>query len=455
MTGLLDYQEAQALRDLLRRAHEGPSEATLAAAPAALLDRCARPQVVELLYPWGSRRLLRPRMVRGLIRAALDRGELATDAPRPADASPLWAPPDWAWVWRPDTASGPGAPPDQAILDRLTPPTAPVEWTMAHADPEPDQEGDAPEEAPRGRAPGTGTRDERSEGVDLHQIARELGVSHQRVSQIEAEALAKIRRLAPWLLDHLTGATTRPKIKAPPREKDPQPMAKDLPDDDKPTDTPTPYGALRSRVLAALCRHPEGVVVKALAPEVGTHQSTVRSTLQRALREGTAARQGQLWLPTATTATAPPSVRPRPPIPQPGQRHREGKLLILDALAARGGQRHGELLAETGLPPATLSREMRRLIEAGRVVKAGQTYSLATAPAAVAAPPAPAPAPKAPPPRPAAPVAVAVAPTGRLAAARAAVAALSPEELDALLASLAPVVEARRALDAALAGLRA
>ena len=268
------------------------------------------------------------------------------------------------------------------------------------------------------------------------------------------EALAKIRRAAPWLLDHLTGATTRPKIKAPPREKDPQPMAKDLPDDDKPTDTPTPYGALRSRVLAALCRHPEGVVVKALAPEVGTHQSTVRSTLQRALREGTAARQGQLWLPTATTATAPPSVRPRPPIPQPGQRHREGKLLILDALAARGGQRHGELLAETGLPPATLSREMRRLIEAGRVTKAGQTYSLA-APVAVAAPPAPAPAPKAPPPRPAAPVAVAVAPTGRLAAARAAVAALSPEELDALLASLAPVVEARRALDAALAGLRA
>lgn len=450
MTGLLDYQEAQALRDLLRRAHEGPSEATLAAAPAALLDRCARPQVVELLYPWGARRLLRPRMVRGLLRAALDRGELATDAPRPADASPLWAPPDWAWVWRPDTAAGPGTPPDQAILDRLTPPTAPVEWTMAHADPEPDQEDDAPEDAPRGRAPGAWLRGDHAEGVDLHQIARELGVSHQRVSQIEAQALAKIRRAAPWLLDHLTGATTRPKIKIPaPTPEDPQPMAKDLPDDDKPTaDTPTSYGALRARVLAALCRHPEGVVVKALAPEVGAHQSTVRSTLQRALREGTAARQGQLWLPTATTATAPPSVRPRPPIPQPGQRHREGKLLILDALGARGGQRHGELLAETGLPPATLSREMRRLIEAGRVQKAGQTYSLAS----VAAPPAPAPAPKAPVPRPAAPVAIA-APTGRLAAARAAVAALTPEELDALLAQLATVVEARRALDAAMAGL--
>ncbi len=45
-------------------------------------------------------------------------------------------------------------------------------------------------------------------------------------------------------------------------------------------------------------------------------------------------------------------------------------------------------------------------------------------------------------------------PADRLAAARAAVAALSPEELDALLASLAPVVEARKALELALAGLR-
>lgn len=100
---------------LVREAQRGPSEKQLDAAPAALVARCATPQLLAQLYPWGERRHFRPRMVRALVRQLVAAGLLATDAD-------LDALPDMAWVWSPAHASGPGTRPDEADLDRLTPP---------------------------------------------------------------------------------------------------------------------------------------------------------------------------------------------------------------------------------------------------------------------------------------------------------------------------------------------
>lgn len=120
---------------LIRAASEGPSEATLTRAPEALVRFCGTPRQLADLYPWGERRKLRPRMVRGLVRQLLDAGQLAGDDPA--------ALPDWSWLWDPRVASGPGTPP--AFDPATDPRTGEAETPEQSADR--GEEEEAPEEA--------------------------------------------------------------------------------------------------------------------------------------------------------------------------------------------------------------------------------------------------------------------------------------------------------------------
>jgi DNA-binding IclR family transcriptional regulator len=462
------------LRAMILRANQGPSEAQIEAAPAQLVAYLATPKTLEELYPWGARRFFRPRMVRGLVRQLLDAGQIVTDG-NPAN------PADWAWLWAATAAPpAPGARPDQERLDKLTPPMQPIEWNQHHV--EPDHAAAAPAVNLAG-----GLQD--TFAVPLEKIGKVLGVTKERVRQIELKALAKIRERAPELFNHLTGGTV-PRIRAalpPPPAPEPEaspdpeplpepipdpetpgdPVSKDLPDDDA---TPAPeYGCLRARILGYLADHPEGARACEVALAVSASQGSVRTCLDRAVRAGHASKVDGEFSPTATTrAAADAPAQRRPPTPAEGIRRRAEKVRgqILDALArAPGPVRANAIKDQIDATTSSFFRAITSLVKAGAIVspKHGR-YSLpdkalapapALAPLRLAPPPVEQPAPVARLPEPRRNASVTPPPAGdRLAAARAAVAALSPEELDALMASLAPVVEARKALAAALAGLR-
>ena len=126
------YLDTQLIR-ALAAACEGPTAEQTAAAPEALVRYChAGPRQVRDLYPWGQRWRYRPRMVRALVRDLVEREQLAASDPVGLA--------DWSWVWHPDTATGPGAPPP---LDPAELVAAPEE---AEAVEEP--EGEDEEEAP-------------------------------------------------------------------------------------------------------------------------------------------------------------------------------------------------------------------------------------------------------------------------------------------------------------------
>ena len=473
------------LHAMVARAVQGSSEAQVEAAPALLVAYLATPRTLEELYPWGARRHFRPRMVRGLVRQLLDAGQIVTDG-NPAN------PADWSWLWAATAAPpAPGARPDQERLDRLTPKIPELDWHQHHVEPDAAPEAPAAEETDetdkkRGWLPET-----HNEGVCLEEVAKIFGVSRERIRQIETKALNKIRTRAPELFNLLTGGTVkagrgricRPQRPAPPvvrpapppRRPAPKPAAAPLPPAPVPhpeeitveNDCETPeeektvalWGERSAQILEALENHPNGLKMGELVNLLGCPTGTARNALSRAEKKCLVRKNDEgRWVLIPTSKRPPRAlVTPRRPLGEVGEAQRqkqaENQRAVLVALAA-GPSRSCDIQKATGLGSSVFFRTAKELLASGALVK-GQ-YGVYHLPGQTA--PAPAPlalAPVARLPEPRRNASVTPAPAGdRLAAARAAVAALSPEELDALLASLAPVVEARKALELALAGLR-
>lgn len=447
------------LRAMVGQASRGPSEAQLAAAPSGLVAYCATPRLLEQVYPWGARRHLRPRMVRGLVRQLLAAGQLATDGD-PAD------PADWAWLWAVGAASGPGTPPPVADLDRLTPPLGAVHWGDA-AETDPAPAPPAPGPTPREPAPSLDRG-----GMTLTECSAVLGVSRERVRQIEDAALAKLARTyeGKRLLELLTGnPLNRPFAPRPaaPADADPEPPETPVTDY---TPTARTARADAEELAAGRVRHKRGeALALALAylttprtlGELGAHLGYTGegsfSASRAVLKRTKAVRvEGNRWvLPEHLPQGMAPVDYDHGAVAR--ARGESTRQAILDALAA-GATSVEALKGTLALGPSMLHRALGNLIADGVVERQGHArYALTKAQAPKAKPPlrlAPAAPPVAQPAEPRRNASVTPAPADRLAAARAAVAALSPEELDALLASLVPVVEARRALAAALAGLR-
>ncbi len=440
------------LHAMVARAVQGPSEAQVEAAPALLVAYLATPRTLEELYPWGARRHYRPRMVRGLVRQLLDAGQIVTDG-NPS------GPADWSWLWAATAAPpAPGARPDQERLDRLTPKIPELDWHQHHVEPDAAPEAPAAEETDetdkkRGWLPET-----YNEGVCLEEVAKEFGVTKERIRQIELKALAKIRERAPELFNLLTGGTVkagRGRVCRPQRPT--PPVARPAPPPPAPAPNPQPEKAsmrtihrpgIRERLVAYLSEPRTLDEIDAHLDYDGTGcHSAARAVLKRAgairLADGRWALTGE-----------PVPLRSRKEV---GDQNRAAVLASLTDVP----QSSAQVARALKMAKSAAYRHLSMLLAEGAAERDPvHGYTLA-APAA----PAPAPLRLAPPLVTPARAAVAALDAiegrrpakpagGRLAAARAAVAALSPEELDALLASLVPVVEARKALAAALAGLR-
>ena len=260
--------DAPLIREMLTRAYQGPSEAQVEAAPGLLVAYLATPRTLEELYPWGARRHYRPRMVRGLVRQLLATGQILTDG----GADPA----DWSWLWAATAAPpAPGARPDQERLDKLTPKIPEFEWRQHHVDEEPAPEAPAEETDEPGEKRGW-LPEAYNEGVCLEEVAKVLGVTRERVRQIEARAPEKLRARAPELFNHLTGGSVRagrgricrPQRPAPPAVRPaptprPRPAPKPVaappppapapqPHPEKPPMRPTPRPGIRERLVAYL-----------------------------------------------------------------------------------------------------------------------------------------------------------------------------------------------------------
>lgn len=436
------------LHAMVARAVQGPSEAQVEAAPALLVAYLATPRTLEELYPWGARRHFRPRMVRGLVRQLLDAGQIVTDG-NPAN------PADWSWLWAATAAPpAPGARPDQERLDRLTPKIPELDWHQHHVEPDA-----APEAAPvadeadekRGWLP-----EAYNEGVTLEEVGKVLGVTKECVRQIEVAALNKIRERAPELFNLLTGGTVkagrgrvcRPQRPAPP----PRPAAKSAPapnpQPEKASMRTIPRPGIRERLVAYLSEPRTLDEIDAHLDYDGTgRHSAARAVLKRAgairLADGRWALTGE-----------PVPLRSRKEV---GDQNRAAVLASLTDVP----QSSAQVARALKMAKSAAYRHLSMLLAEGAAERDpvhGYTLAAPAAPSPpplrLAPPPVEKPAPVARLPEPRRNASVTPAPADRLAAARAAVAALSPEELDALLASLAPVVEARKALELALAGLR-
>lgn len=431
------------LHAMVARAVQGPSEAQVEAAPALLVAYLATPRTLEELYPWGARRHFRPRMVRGLVRQLLDAGQIVTDGD-PAN------PADWSWLWAATAAPpAPGARPDQERLDRLTPKIPALDWYQHHVDEEPEPEA----------APVADEADEKrgwlpeayNEGVTLEEVGKIFGVSRERIRQIETKALAKIRTRAPELFNLLTGGTVkagrgrvcRPQRPTPPvaRPAPPPPAPAPNPQPEKASMRTIPRPGIRERLVAYLSEPRTLDEIDAHLDYDGTgRHSAARAVLKRAgairLADGRWALTGE-----------PVPLRSRKEV---GDQNRAAVLASLTDVP----QSSAQVARALKMAKSAAHRHLSMLLAEGAAERDpvhGYTLAAPAAPSPpplrLAPPPVEQPAPRRITPQPA-------KPADRLAAARAAVAALSPEELDALLASLAPVVEARKALELALAGLR-
>lgn len=436
------------LHAMVARAVQGPSEAQVEAAPALLVAYLATPRTLEELYPWGARRHYRPRMVRGLVQQLLDAGQILTDG----GADPA----DWSWLWAATAAPpAPGARPDQDRLDKLTPKIPHFDWHQHHVEPEAQLEAPAGEETDekRGWLP-----EAYNEGVRLEEVAKVLGVTRERVRQIEMRALEKIRQRAPELFNLLTGGTVkagrgrvcRPQRPTPPvaRPAPPPPAPAPNPQPEKASMRTIPRPGIRERLVAYLSEPRTLDEIDAHLDYDGTgRHSAARAVLKRAgairLADGRWALTGE-----------PVPLRSRKEI---GDQNRVKVLASLTDVP----QSSAQVARALKMAKSAAYRHLSMLLAEGAAAR-DPVHGYTLAPlspkeldALLAPPPVKKLAPVARLPEPRRNASVTPPPAGaRLAAARAAVAALSPEELDALLASLAPVVEARKALAAALAGLR-
>lgn len=435
------------LHAMVARAVQGPSEAQIEAAPALLVAYLATPRTLEEVYPWGARRFFRPRMVRGLVKQLLDAGQIVTDG----DPS---GPADWAWLWAATAAPpAPGARPDQERLDRLTPKIPELDWHQHRVEPEAQPEAPAAEETDekRGWLPET-----YNEGVTLEEVGKVLGVTKECVRQIEVAALNKIRERAPELFNLLTGGTVkagrgricRPQRPTPPVPRPappPRPAAKSAPapnpQPEKATMPRPSIPGIRER-LGAYLSEPRSLdeIDAHMGYDGNSRHSAARAALKRA---GATRLPDNLWV----LAGAPVPLKGRKEV---GDQNRANVLASLTDVPQSAAQVADALK----IAKSAAHRHLSALLAEGAVKRDpvhGYTLAAPAAPSPpplrLAPPPVEQPAPRRITPQPA-------KPADRLAAARAAVAALSPEELDALLASLAPVVEARKALELALAGLR-